>query len=139
MRELGKTAVCPVLVFVKEGWWKTAVCPVFVFVDDEIKKYCRGRNSKSIRTALNYFIKNRKRMAYANATTAHLPIDGGAVESAVRHVVNLRMNGSAIFWCKSNAEHLEHLLMLHSYYKSGRWEQFKKMAFSPLATIANLA
>ncbi|MCP4254617.1 MAG: hypothetical protein GY775_14690 [Candidatus Scalindua sp.] len=105
-------------------------------VIDEIRKYCRGRNSKSIRTELNYFIKNRNRMAYAKVTALHLPIGSGAVESAVRRVVNLRMKGAAIFWCKSNAEHL---LMLRSYYKSGRWEQFKKMAFSSLATVANLA
>jgi len=105
-------------------------------VIDEIRKYCRGRNSKSIRTELNYFIKNRKRMTYAKVAALHMPIGSGAVESAVRRIVNLRMKGSAIFWCKSNAEHL---LMLRSYYKSGRWEQFKKMAFSPLAAIANLA
>ena len=105
-------------------------------VIDEIQKYCRGRNSKSIRTELNYFIKNRKRMAYAKVAVLHMPIGSGAVESTVRRVVNLRMKGPAIFWCKSNAEHL---LMIRSYYKSGRWEQFKKMAFSPLAAIANLA
>jgi hypothetical protein len=105
-------------------------------VIDEIQKYCRGRNSKSIRTELNYFKKNRHRMRYAKVATLHMPIGSGAVESAVRRVVNLRMKGSSIFWCKSNAEHL---LMLRSYYKSGRWEQFKKMAFSPLAAIANLA
>jgi len=105
-------------------------------VIDEIREYCRGRNSKSIRTELNYFIKNRKRMAYAKVEALHMPIGSGAIESAVRRVVNLRLKGPAIFWCKSNAEHL---LMLRSYYKSGRWEQFKKMAFSPLAAIAILA
>lgn len=105
-------------------------------VIDEIEKYCRGRNSKSIRTELNYFKKNRHRMRYAKVATLHMPIGSGAVESAVRRVVNLRMKGPSIFWCKSNAEHL---LMLRSYYKSGRWEQFKKMAFSSLAAVANLA
>ncbi len=105
-------------------------------VIDEIQKYCRGRNSKSIGTELNYFKKNRQRMRYAKVATLHMPIGSGAVESAVRRVVNLRLKGPSIFWCKSNAEHL---LMLRSYYKSGRWEQFKKMAFSPLAAIANLA
>ena len=105
-------------------------------VIDEIKKYCRGRNSKRIRTELNYFIKNRSRMAYAQIEALHMPIGSGAVESAIRRVVNLRLKGPGIFWCKSNAESL---LMLRSYYKSGRWEQFKKMTFSPLAAIAHLA
>ncbi len=105
-------------------------------VIDEIKNYCRGRNSKSIRTELNYFIKNRHRMVYAQVEALHMPIGSGAVESAIRRVVNLRLKGPGIFWCKGNAESL---LMLRSYYKSGRWEQFKKMTFSPLAAIAHLA
>ena len=102
----------------------------------EIKTYCRGRNSKSIRTELNYFKKNRLRMAYAQVKALHMPIGSGAVESAIRRVVNLRLKGPGIFWCKSNAESL---LMLRSYYKSGRWEQFKKMTFSLLAAVAYLA
>ena len=102
----------------------------------DITNWCRGRNSKAIRTELNYFKKHRYRMAYAQVTALRLPIGSGAVESAIRRVVNLRLKGPAIFWCKG---HAEDLLMLRSYYKSGRWEQFKKMAYSPLAAVTGLA
>ncbi len=102
----------------------------------DIAKWCRGRNSKMIHTELNYFKKHRHRMAYEQVAALRLPIGSGAIESAIRRVVNLRLKGPAIFWCKG---HAEDLLMLRSYYKSGRWEQFKKMAYSPLAAVVGLA
>jgi hypothetical protein len=102
----------------------------------DITSWCRGRNSKSIRTELNYFKKHRQRMAYEQVAALRLPIGSGAIESAIRRVVNLRLKGPAIFWCKG---HAEDLLMLRSYYKSGRWNQFKKMAYSPLAAVVGLA
>ncbi len=75
-------------------------------------------------------------MAYDKITALKLPIGSGAIESAIRRVINLRLKGPCIFWCKG---HAEELLMLRSYYKSGRWNLFKKMAHSPLAAIAALA
>lgn len=101
-----------------------------------IRTLCRGRNSKAIRTHLNYFVKHRHRMAYDTIAALKLPIGSGAIESAIRRVVNLRLKGPCIFWCKG---HAEELLMLRSYYKSGRWGLFKEMAHSPLAAIASLA
>ncbi|MCP4932800.1 MAG: hypothetical protein GY927_01040 [bacterium] len=101
-----------------------------------IRSLCRGRNSKAIRTHLNYFVSHQHRMAYDKITALKLPIGSGAIESAIRRVVNLRLKGPAIFWCKG---HAEELLMLRSFYKSGQWHLFKKMAHSPLAAIASLA
>ncbi len=101
-----------------------------------IRALCRGRNSKAIRIHLNYFVTNRRRMAYGKIAALKLPIGSGAIESAIRRVVNLRLKGSCIFWCKG---HAEELLMLRSYYKSGRWSLFKQMAHSPLVAIASLA
>jgi hypothetical protein len=101
-----------------------------------ITSFCRGRNSKAIRTHLNYFITHRHRMAYDKITALKLPIGSGAIESAIRRVVNLRLKGPCLFWCKG---HAEELLMLRAYYKSGRWNSFKQMAHSPLAAIASLA
>lgn len=105
-------------------------------VISDIAKWCRGRNSKAISAELNYFKKHRHRMAYEQVSALRLPIGSGAVESAIRRVVNLRLKGPAVFWCKG---HAEDLLMLRSYYKSGRWEQFKKMTCSPLAAVVGLA
>src|SRR5919108_2285971 len=93
---------------------------------------CRGRNSKAIRTHREYFIKNQSRMAYAKLMALKLPIGSGAIESTVRRVVNLRLKGPSIFWCRASAEAI---LLLRSYYKAGRWNLVKHMATSHRALL----
>src|SRR6266478_806511 len=97
-----------------------------------VQGLCRGRNSKAIRTQRDYFIKNKSRMAYAKLIAMKLPIGSGAIESTVRRVVNLRLKGPSLFWCRANAEAI---LLLRSYYKAGRWEMLKRMATSHQALL----
>jgi hypothetical protein len=97
-----------------------------------VQGICRGRNSKAIRTQRDYFIKNKSRMAYAKLVAMKLPIGSGAIESAVRRVINLRLKGPSLFWCRASAEAI---LLLRSYYKAGRWKMLKQMATSPLALL----
>src|SRR5215467_10429473 len=97
-----------------------------------VRDLCRGRNSKVIRRHREYFIKNQSRMAYAQLTALKLPIGSGAIESTVRRVVNLRLKGPSLFWCRASAEAI---LLLRSYYKAGRWNMLKRMATSPLALL----
>src|SRR3989454_12264508 len=61
-----------------------------------VRTLCRGRHSKAIRTHREYLIKNQGRMAYANLMDLKLPVGGGAIESTVRRVVNLRLKGPSI-------------------------------------------
>ncbi len=96
-------------------------------VIDAVKAICRGRNSKGIRTERDYFVRNISRMAYARIRALKLPIGSGSVESAIRRVVNLRLKGPCIFWCKENAEAI---LLLRCYWKAGRWNQLKNRANS---------
>lgn len=97
-----------------------------------VRDICRGRNSKSIRTHRDYFIKNQSRMAYAKLMAMKMPIGSGAIESTVRRVVNLRLKGASLFWCRASAEAI---LLLRSYYKAGRWNLLKHMATSHLALL----
>src|SRR5262252_250964 len=97
-----------------------------------VRTICRGRNSKAIRTHREYFIKNQSRMAYAKLMALKLPIGSGAIESTVRRVVNLRLKGPSIFWCRVSAEAI---LLLRSYYKAGRWNMLKRMATAHLALL----
>ena len=85
-----------------------------------------------MRTQLDYFIKSQERMAYAKLMALKLPIGSGAIESAVRRVINLRLKGAGLFWCRASAEAI---LLLRSYYKAGRWQMLKQMATSPLAVL----
>jgi hypothetical protein len=97
-----------------------------------IRDICRGRNSQAMRTHRDYFIKHQSRMAYAQLMAMKLPIGSGAIESTVRRVVNLRLKGPSIFWCRASAEAI---LLLRSYYKAGRWKMLKHMATSHLALL----
>ena len=97
-----------------------------------VRDICRGRTSKAIRQHRDYFIKNQSRMAYAQLMAMKLPIGSGAIESTVRRVVNLRLKGASIFWCRASAEAI---LLLRSYYKAGRWNLLKRMATSHLALL----
>jgi len=83
----------------------------------------KGRNSKKIRTEYNYFSNNREMMRYLKFEKMGLPIGSGAIESAIRRIVNLRMKGNGIFWLEESAEGMLHL---RSYIKSGRWDELVK-------------
>ena len=97
-----------------------------------VRDLCRGRNSKAIRRHREYFIKNQSRMVYAQLMALKLPIGSGAIESTVRRVVNLRLKGPSLFWCRASAEAI---LLLRSYYKAGRWNMLKRLATSHLALL----
>jgi hypothetical protein len=56
-------------------------------------------------------------MAYPALKALQLPIGRGAVESAIRRVVNLRLKGPCLFGYRENAEKM---LMLRAYYQAGR-------------------
>lgn len=98
-----------------------------------VQVLCRGRNSKAIKTERDYFVRNEQRLNFSTVKALGLPIGSGAIESSIRRVVNLRLKGPCIFWCKENADKM---LMLRSYYKSGRWNHLKQMANSHLSLLA---
>lgn len=92
-----------------------------------IRVICRGRNSKKLLAEKNYFVRNRKHMQYDVIASIGLPIGSGAMESAIRRVVNLRLKGASIYWLEKTAEAM---LMLRSFYKAGRWDMLNIIAFS---------
>jgi hypothetical protein len=100
-------------------------------VVETVQSCCRGRNSKVITTEQDYFVRNRQRMAYPTLKSLQLPLGSGAIESAIRRVVN-HAKGPCIFWYKENAENI---LMLRAFYKAGRWNLLKQMANSHLSLL----
>jgi hypothetical protein len=92
-----------------------------------VRELCRGRNSKALRQHRDYFVKTQHRLAYAELSAMGMPMGRGAIESTVRRVINLRLKGPSIFWCRASAEAI---LLLRSYYKAGRWKLLKRMATS---------
>jgi hypothetical protein len=54
-----------------------------------------------------------------------LPIGSGAIESAIRRVVNQRLKGNGLMWCEGNAEGM---LLLRAAALTGRWEEALQQA-----------
>jgi len=61
-------------------------------------------------------------MRYAAFRRRRLPVGSGAIEPAVRRVVNLRLKGSSVL---STEEHAEGILHLRAYANCGRWAELK--------------
>jgi hypothetical protein len=59
-------------------------------------------------------------MDYAHYQRRGLPIGSGAVESAIRRVINLRIKGPGLLWEEENAEAM---VVLRAAALSGRWDE----------------
>jgi hypothetical protein len=102
----------------------------------ELQQLAGKKASKKLQTEVNYFVKHgreHKRMEYAQMKGLGLPLGSGAIESAMRRVVNLRLKGATIFWHKDSAEAV---LMLRCFAKTGRFQDLDKLAFTPDLTAA---
>ncbi len=60
------------------------------------------------------------RMDYRDYRRRGVPMGSGAIESAIRRVVNLRMKGNGIIWYEKNSEGM---LALRAAALSGRWQE----------------
>jgi hypothetical protein len=58
-------------------------------------------------------------MRYQLLRAQKLPMGSGAMESAVRRVINLKLKSPGKFWLLVNAEATLHL---RSYLKAGHWD-----------------
>lgn len=82
----------------------------------------REPHRQDLEKELPYWERNAHRMRFRAFREAGLPNGSGAVESAIRRVVNLRLKGSSVFWTE---EHAEGILHLRSHAKSGRWDELE--------------
>jgi soluble cytochrome b562 len=104
-------------------------------VQAAIEVDCGSRPGKALKRERDYFKRNggNGRMDYARMVALKLPIGSGAIESAIRRVVNLRLKGPSIYWHKASAEAV---LLLRSYYKAGRWNHLERQALTTTTGIA---
>jgi hypothetical protein len=89
-------------------------------VVEELQTLLGPRPTKEQRTWLNYFLTHgltHRRMDYARARSRQLPIGSGAIESAIRRVINLRVKSNAVYWLRENAETI---IRLRAWLKAGR-------------------
>ncbi len=77
---------------------------------------------------LRYFSgPNAARTQYANIRARGLPIGSGAIESAIRRVVNLRVKSNGSFWLPKHAELVMHM---RAQLKTGRFDEMLDRATS---------
>ena len=98
---------------------------------EHIESLAVGRRSKKIRSHKDYFVRNSARMQYKSFVKNNIPMGSGAVESAVRRVINLRMKSNAKFWNECNAEGM---LLVRSYLKSERFDDLINWSISTNAS-----
>lgn len=118
----------------KKKWLKTQskrlLCGETANVVAELEALAAKKPSKSLKAELGYFVRHgreEKRMEYATLEKLGLPLGSGAIESAVRRVINLRLKGAGIFWHKPSAEAM---LLLRSFAKAGRLQHLHSLAFA---------
>ena len=101
-----------------------------------IDYYRANRNlSKSSRKDLKrergFFLRNKKRMRYAEFRRRKWPIGSGPVEAACKTIVKQRMCRSGMRWSRQGGQNV---LWLRTYLQSDRWElfwkQYKKLKYS---------
>ena len=79
---------------------------------DEGSVFCRE---------LRFFLKHGEagHLNYATYARRGLPLGSGAVESAIRRVINLRLKGNGMFWTEENAESM---LQVRCQLLSTEWD-----------------
>jgi hypothetical protein len=87
---------------------------------EEMARRC-GK-SEEVATEVAYLHKHEdnSHMEYGQLKRRGLPIGSGAIESAVRRVINLRLKGNGLMWSEENAEAM---LVLRAAALTDRWEE----------------
>ncbi len=108
---------------------------------DEVIAYLKAlkrgrRTAAAIQDEIAYIEKRRHLMQYGKLRARKLPIGSGAVESAIRRVVNLRVKGPDIFWIEEN---VEAVIYLRAQALTGRWEEMMSNVRAHSQRTRNLA
>ena len=106
-------------------------------VVSELERLLGRRRSGSQKTWLKYFRTHgliHRRMDYSTSRSHQMPIGSGAIESAIRRVINLRVKSNSTYWLRENAETM---IRLRAWLKAGRAEElFRQTTYGTNELIA---
>jgi len=105
-------------------------------VVEGIRGLARGRDAKEYAKKTKYFERHIERMRYKEFKEKKIPIGSGAVESAVRRIINQRMKGPGLLWLPESAQAM---LLFRAYLKSGRWQELISMTLKEISQIQPVA
>lgn len=111
--------------WLKQGGWRKVVSELI----ERLVKVGLDENAP-VWTEITYLTQHgeAERLDYAKFRRRKLPLGSGAIESAIRRVINLRLKGNSIFW---NEENAEGMLRLRGLVLSRRWrDEFAKITES---------
>jgi hypothetical protein len=100
--------------WLKQGDWLAVVVELAKLAQDL-------PHDHEVWTELSYLDRHGEagHLDYARFRRRGIPLGSGAIESAIRRVINLRLKGNSISWYKENAEGM---LMLRCLVLSKRWD-----------------
>jgi hypothetical protein len=103
--------------WLKQGRWQQVVNELY-----KLLVLAELSDESAVLTAISYLERHGEagHLDYAKFRRHKLPLGSGAIESAVRRVINLRMKGNSIFWKEANAEAM---LVLRGLVLSRRWKE----------------
>jgi hypothetical protein len=113
--------------WLKQGRWQEVVNDLFGrLIEAELA------DESAVTTAVAYLEGHgvAGHLSYATFRRRKLPVGSGAIESAIRRVINLRMKGNSITWKEENAEAM---LVLRGLVLSRRWKEVFARATESLA------
>ena len=93
---------------------------------EELRKQAKYSRCHGLTTEVKFFEAHLPHLAYNKSRDLGLPIGSGAVESAVRRVLNLKLKGPGLHWSEQGASNM---LILRSFFKAGRWGNLVKTVF----------
>jgi len=81
-----------------------------------------GEKNEKLRTEISYVQRHGAagRLAYPFFKGLGVPPESGAIESSIRRMINVRLTGNGIYWCKDNAESM---LQLRPLVICSRWDE----------------
>jgi hypothetical protein len=77
------------------------------------------KQTQAIESCIRYFQNNKQRMRYGDYKKMGLDIGSGAIESAHRIIVQIRMKSSGMHWGIKN---VQSIISLRAKYLSGEWD-----------------
>jgi hypothetical protein len=95
---------------------------------DELERLGEQRGVlEAMATPVAYLDKHLEagHLGYGDLQRRGLPIGSGAIESAIRRVINQRLKGNGLMWCADNAEGM---VLLRAAALTGRWEEMLERA-----------
>jgi hypothetical protein len=88
-------------------------------------------NDSEVWVEIEFLQKHEPHLRYDWFRYRGRPLGSGAIESAMRRVINLRLKGNGIYWCEENAEAM---LVLRAAALTGRWREAMETVHEAMAS-----